>query len=115
MLQTPLMSTSASRTEETFIPGDEAIPPQSDSSEALRQRGLIRASGIIPIKLNERIKAMARKQGRNADQLIGELIESASHIVDQHDATEHAAHLKELLGPNWLQILQEADQTEGNP
>ena len=98
-------------TAELFIPSDDPLMSHlGDSSEALRQRGLIRAHGLIPIKLNERIKAMARKQGRTADHLIGELIEAASHIVDQHDAAEHAANLRELLGPNWLQILQDADQ-----
>ena len=83
MLQTPLMDSRASRADELFIPSEETIPPQSDNSDALRQRGLIRAHGIIPTKLNDRLKAMARAQGRNADQLIGELIQRSASEVDR--------------------------------
>lgn len=109
-----LMSSPKNNSPELLPSDQEPTAPRPDSSESLRQQGLIRVHGKISIKFNERIKAMAREQGRNADQLIGELIEASAHIVDQYDAAKHATKLKELLGSNWLQILRSADATQDN-
>lgn len=87
----------------------EAEQPQTPSKEAeLRANGLIRANGIIPIEFNERLKAMARKQGKNADQLIGELLLELRPVLDQWEAKQEAARLRERFGDNWMQLLQQA-------
>lgn len=80
-----------------------------ESRDALRAKGLIRAHALIPTELNERLKAMARKQGRNADQLIGELLEKSAAEVDRWEAEQEVARLRERFGDNWLEVLREAD------
>lgn len=83
---------------------------QAASKDAeLKASGLIRASGIIPIEYNERLKAMARKQGKNADQLIGELLLELRPVLDQWEARQEAARLRERFGDNWMQLLQQAE------
>ena len=81
-----------------------------EAREALRAKGLIRAHALIPTELNERFKAMARKQGRNADQLIGELLEKSAAEVDRWEAEQEVARLRERFGENWLEVLRDADQ-----
>lgn len=75
----------------------------------LKDQGLIRVHGTIPIALNERLKAMARNQGKHASQLIGELIQKSSAEVDKYEARQAKLQLQQQFGPNWLQMLQEAD------
>lgn len=87
---------------------DEAVPERNDLSgdtASLKTAGLIRSHGIIPIELNERLKQMARAQGRNADWLIGELIQSATADIEKWEAQQAAAHLRQQFGDRWLEIL----------
>lgn len=79
------------------------------SSLDLRDQGLIRVHGTIPIALNERLKAMARSQGKHASQLIGELIQKSTAEVDKYEAKQAKLQLQQQFGPNWLQMLQEVD------
>ena len=87
---------------------DESMQPISKDAE-LRANGLIRAAGIIPIEYNEKLKAMARKQGRNADQLLGEILVEGRAKVDQWEAQQEAERLKMRFGDNWLEILNQAN------
>jgi hypothetical protein len=106
-------TTPAPITERPGIPDRPAIPdraPAPDSSEALRKKGLIRAHGIIPITLNDRFKAMARQQGKNADQLIGELIETAAADVARREAEQEVQRLRERFGPDWMDLLSSVSQ-----
>lgn len=80
---------------------------QPESAASLRSRGLIRVHGLIEIRLNERLKALARKQNRNADQLIGELITRSASEVDRLEALQEAARLKERFGDHWLDLLMQ--------
>lgn len=79
------------------------------SSLDLRDQGLIRVHGTIPIALNERLKAMARSQNKHASQLIGELIQKSAVEVDKYEAKQAKLQLQQQFGPNWLQMLQEVD------
>lgn len=72
----------------------------------LKGNGMIRSSLIIPIELNERLKLMARKLGKNTDQLIGEMhVQFVAPMVDQWEAKQEAIRLRERFGENWLEIL----------
>lgn len=79
------------------------------STSDLKTQGLIRVHGTIPIALNERLKAMARSQGKHASQLIGELIKKSAVEVDKYEAKQAKLQLQQKFGPNWLQMLQEVD------
>jgi hypothetical protein len=83
-----------------------------NSAASLRARGMVRSSGIIPIELNERFKAMARKQGRNADQFIGELLQKCSLELDRLEAEQEVQRLRERFGDGWLDVLRQADRPE---
>lgn len=84
-------------------------PAQLPTRDAeLKTNGLIRANGIIPVEFNERLKAMARKQGKNADQLIGELLLELRPMLDQWEAQQEAARLRERFGDDWLDLLGKA-------
>lgn len=103
-----------------LLPTWQAMPEQPDddhheereSTAALRRRGLIRVHGQIPIALNERLKAMARAQGRNADELIGDLIQQCTADVDRWEAEQEVARLRERFGDDWLDTLRRADPTQ---
>jgi predicted DNA-binding protein len=86
---------------------------EQDSTASLRARGLIRVHGIIAVDLNERLKAMARKQGRNADQLIGELLEKSAADVDRWEAEQEVIRLRERFGAKWIDVLRQADRMGG--
>lgn len=91
-----------------FDDSPEEIPHQPLTKEAeLKANGMIRVSGIIPIEYNERLKAVARKQGKNADQLIGELLIELRSTLDQWEARQEAVRLRERFGDNWMQLLQQ--------
>lgn len=79
------------------------------STSDLKAQGLIRVHGTIPIALNERLKSMARSQGKHASQLIGEMIQKSAAEVDRYEAKQAKLQLQQQFGPNWLQMLQEAD------
>lgn len=87
---------------------DQSQNPQSKESD-LRANGLVRANGIIPIEYNERLKAMARKQGKNADRLIGELLLEMQSKLDAWEAQQEVVRLRERFGDNWLNLLQQAE------
>jgi hypothetical protein len=81
---------------------------QAPSKEANQWNGdMVRATGSIPVEYNERLKAMARKQGKTADQLIGELLLEMRPVLDQWEARQEAVRLRERFGPDWMQLLQE--------
>jgi predicted DNA-binding protein len=85
---------------------DDQIFQGSSKEQDLKGHGLIRSSLIIPIEHNERLKLMARKLGKNTDQLIGELhMEFVASMVDQWEAQQEAIRLRERFGENWLEIL----------
>jgi len=82
---------------------------QSPSREAdAAELTTVRATGSIPVEYNERLKAMARKQGKTADQLIGELLMEVRPMIDQWEARQEAARLRERFGPDWMQLLEAA-------
>lgn len=83
---------------------------ERDTPASLRSEGLIRANGVIDIALNERLKALARKQGRNADQLIGELITRSAGEVDRLEAEQEAVRLRERFGDRWLDLLKQIEE-----
>lgn len=86
---------------------DQSQQPQLNDSEP-KTCGLVRATGSIPVEYNERLKAMARKQGKTADQLIGELLLQMQPMLDHWEAQQEAIRLRERFGDNWMQLLQEA-------
>lgn len=88
------------------IADDQPAQPLTKEAE-LKANGMIRVSGIIPIEYNERLKAVARKQGKNADQLIGELLIELRSTLDQWEARQEAVRLRERFGDNWMQLLQQ--------
>jgi predicted DNA-binding protein len=90
----------------------ETSQPLSESTESLRQQGLIRAHGIIPISLNERLKVIARQQGRTADMLIGELIIRSADEVERLELEQEASRLRERLGDDWLQKLSRVNPSD---
>ena len=81
----------------------------SKTAEELRELGLIRASCIIRIELNETIKKMARCQGKNADEVMGEFVESNSEIVMRWKAQQRAKELLREFGKDWIDILRNVD------
>ena len=83
---------------------DRAEMPNDAAS--LKMAGLIRVHGIIPIELNDRLKAMARSKGQNADSFIGELIQGAAADIDKWEAQHAAEQLRRQFGDRWLEILQ---------
>lgn len=85
---------------------------QPTDAESLRDSGLIRTHGLIPIAYNERIKALARQQGRTADVLIGELIVRSADEVERLELEQEAAKLRERLGDNWLERLASAERAK---
>lgn len=82
---------------------DGFLPPDPPPAEPV----LIRAYVLIPNTLNERLKAMARAQGRAADVVIGELVMKAAEDVERWEAEQEAIRLRERFGERWLQVLQE--------
>lgn len=76
---------------------------------SLKEMGLIRVQGIIPIGLNDRLKAMARSKGKNADIVIGELIQSATEDIAKWEAQQVAQQLRQQFGDQWLEILQSVE------
>lgn len=89
--------------------GDELVQLPSREQD-LKSSGLIRSSLIIPIDLNERLKLMARKLGKNTDQLIGEMhVQFVAPMVDQWEAKQEAIRLRERFGENWLEILTQTN------
>jgi hypothetical protein len=82
--------------------------PQRGKDVDLKANGFVRANGIIPIEYNERLKAMARKQGKNTDQLIGELLMEMRPKLDQWEAAQEVERLRERFGDQWLDVLSNA-------
>lgn len=97
------------------MPEDFQAQPSSRDAD-LKAQGLIRSNGIIPIEHNERLKAMARKLGKNTDQLIGELhMQFVAPMVDQWEAQQEAIRLRERFGPQWMQLLANVNQSPTHP
>jgi hypothetical protein len=88
---------------------DDDDQPSTSDHAMLKDQGLIRVHGTIPIALNERLKAMARSQGKHASQLIGEMIHQSAAEVGRYEAKQAKLQLQQQFGPNWLQMLQEVD------
>lgn len=78
----------------------------SKTAEELRELGLIRASCIISIKLNESLKKMAGWQGKNTDDLIGEIVSECSDKVMHWEASLVVESLRERYGDEWLELLK---------
>lgn len=110
------VSTNGTRSQ---LPLSEIVLPSDNdqddpnSAASLRARGLVRSSNIIPIELNERFKAMARKQGRNADQFIGELLQKCAIELDRLEAEQEVQRLRERFGDAWLDVLRQAEGRDG--
>jgi len=81
-----------------------------NEAHKLREMGLIRIQGIIPLELNEDIKSMARIQNMNADILVGEIIQSATRELTKTKARLAAKQLQEQFGDAWLEILGDVAQ-----
>lgn len=88
---------------------DEQDASASSAAE-LRAQGLIRVHGTITIKLNDRLKATARKQGIHATDFIGQLITKSADELDRIEAQLEAERLRERFGDNWIEILQQVNQ-----
>lgn len=86
------------------VQASESLSREAESKEM----GMIRTSGSIPVEYNERLKSMARKQGKTADQLIGELLLEMRPVLDQWEARQEAVRLRERFGPDWMQLLEAA-------
>lgn len=84
---------------------DQPIRPISGSPDP-QSTGMVRACGSIPVEFNERLKAMARKQGKTAEQLIGELLMELRPVLDQWEAKQEAMRLRERFGDQWMDLLQ---------
>jgi hypothetical protein len=69
----------------------------------------VRAHAQIPFDLNERLKKMARDQGKTADAFIGELLLTTTDKLDQMVADQERARLRQLLGPKWLELLSTSE------
>jgi hypothetical protein len=100
----PMTSTVPRRMFDELMPSPADQP--SKSAAALRDEGMIRVHGTISIELNEKIKMTARRQGKHADQLIGELISRSAAEVDKMEAQMEAARLRARFGDDWLNVLQ---------
>jgi len=92
--------------DEEDQPDRGALPTDTAS---LKMLGLIRVQGIIPVGLNDRLKAMARSKGMNTDVVIGELIQSATADIDRWEAQQIAQQLRQQFGDQWLEILQSVE------
>ena len=92
--------------EEEFVEVESSQTPGKESSQW--NGDMVRATGSIPVGYNERLKAMARKQGKTADQLIGELLLEMRPVLDQWEARQEAVRLRERFGPDWMQLLEAA-------
>lgn len=90
--------------DEGVDPDDDRYLTSGDATE-LKANGMIRVHGVIPIRLNERLKSMARAQNRTADLLIGELIQKTAKEVDRWEAEQYVSQLRERFGDNWMEIL----------
>lgn len=82
----------------------------ANSAAELRAQGLIRVHGTITIKLNDRLKALARKQGIHATDFIGQLITKSADELDRIEAQLEAERLRERFGDDWIEILQQVNQ-----
>ena len=71
----------------------------------LREMGLIRIQGIIPIDLNKDLKSIARSRNMNADIFVGEIIQKAAVEIRNNKAREAVKRLREQFGDNWLEVL----------
>jgi predicted DNA-binding protein len=90
------------------MPDDQTQHPPTKEAE-LKANGMIRSSLVIPIEHNERLKAMARKLGKNTDQLIGEMhMQFVAPNVDRWEAQQEVARLRERFGDDWLSLLQQS-------
>jgi|LakMenEpi03Aug12_release.lakeMendotaPanAssembly.Ray.scaffolds.fasta_scaffold1633403_1 hypothetical protein len=76
-----------------------------NEAHKLRDMGLIRIQGIIPIDLNNDLKSIARSRNMNADILVGEIILEAAVEIRDNKAREAAKRLREQFGDNWLEVL----------
>jgi len=76
-----------------------------NDAHKLREMGLIRIQGIIPIDLNEDLKSIARSRNMNADILVGEIIQEAAAEIRNNKAREAARRLREQFGDGWLEVL----------
>lgn len=104
------MTTTIPRRLFDDMPDDQTQQPPSKEAE-LKANGMIRSSLVIPIEHNERLKAMARKLGKNTDQLIGEMhMQYVAPNVEQWEAKQEAARLRERFGEDWLQLLMQAGE-----
>ena len=111
------ISTNGHSTQQVLISSDP-VTMKSDETKMrqqtadLKAQSLIRVQGIIPIELNERLKGVARRHGRNADDLIGQLVKRAAAQLEEYEAEWEAeleaARLRERFGDNWLEILSRA-------
>lgn len=90
-----------------FDDDDDQTSPRGEDAD-LKANGFARARAIIPIEYNERLKAMARKQDKNADQLIGELLLEMRPKLDQWEAAQEVERLRQRFGDQWLDVLRSA-------
>ena len=91
--------------DEDCIEVEVSQPPSKETHSI--DLSTVRATGSIPVEYNERLKAMARRQGKTADQLIGEILLEMRPMIDQWEAKQEAARLREKFGPNWMQLLEQ--------
>ena len=73
----------------------------------LKKLGFVRMKSIIPISLNDLIKAEARRLGVNSDRIAGFYLCQGCSDMKRAALQADAAKMKELHGPNWLNMLAE--------
>ena len=87
---------------------DKPLRPMINNSEP-RPTDMVDANASITVEFNERLKAMARKQGKTAKQLIGELLMDTRPVLDKWEAKQEATRLRERFGENWMQLFQQVE------
>ena len=83
------------------------VDPDSRDSQELRKLGLIRVQGVIPVSLNNRIKAEARRSNRKADAVVGDYIQMGAQDMQQAEIREEESRLRERFGDNWMDVFQQ--------
>ena len=61
------------------------------------------------MQLNERFKAMARRQNKTAHDFIGEMLMQLAPVLDRMEAQIEAERLRERFGDEWLNVLQQVE------
>ena len=90
-------------------PRGSCDPPSPFPTTPMNTSQLIRTHASIPMQLNERFKAMARRQNKTAHDFIGEMLMQLAPVLDRMEAQIEAERLRERFGDEWLNVLQQVE------